>query len=270
LARAAAYAKHRDHFSALFKIDTMEPLVASEPFVRALEEMAAAARLGPAGEPLDGDAVRREFLLGHAALALTVPGHAGVKPKQDDAPQIATGFAELPGSEKVFNLGGKAWENRLADESPRVPMLGFGGRLGSLCAQGGEAGNAFQLLAWLSGREWGPTVSSASPATTLYRRSQVRTPQPWLDPRTDTAAARQYGESIEQALSRQTHLSAPRIPGRERYLAALDKAVEQVTRGAQSPAAALAAAAESWQQITSELGLEAQRRAYRQCLQLEP
>lgn len=270
LARAAPYAKHRDHYSALFKIDSMEPLIASEPFVRALEEMIAAAKLGPAGQALDGAAARHEFLSGHAALALAVPAHAGVKPKQGDHPQVATGFAELPGSDKVFNLGGKMWESRLTDESTRVPLLGIGGRLGSVGAQAKERSNAFQLLAWLSGREWGATVSSASSATTLYRRSQVRTPQPWLDPRTDTAAARQYGQMIEQALGRQAHLSAPRIAGREQYLAALDKAVEQATSGAQTPAAALAQAAESWKKITAELGLEAQQKAYRQSLLLEP
>jgi multiple sugar transport system substrate-binding protein len=270
LARAAPYAKHRDHYSALFKIDSMEPLIASAPFVRALEEMTVAAKLGPAGKVHDGDAARREFLSGHAALALTVPGHAGIKSKQGDSPQVATGFAELPGSETVYNLASKTWEARLTDESWRVPLLGIGGRLGSLGAQGKERNNAFQLLAWLSGREWGATVSSASPATTLYRRSQVRTPQPWLDPHTDTAAARQYGEMIEQVLGRQTQLSAPRIPGREQYLAALDKAVGQATSGSQTAEAALAEAAESWKKITAELGLESQRKAYRQSLLLEP
>ena len=56
-----------------------------------------------------------------------------------------------------------------------------------MCAAAAQTDNAFQLLAWLSGREWGSKVSSASPATTLYRRSQMRAPQPWLDPLTDSA-----------------------------------------------------------------------------------
>ena len=47
LARAAPYAKHRDNYSALFDIETMEPLVAGPPFVQALEELVAAAKLGP-------------------------------------------------------------------------------------------------------------------------------------------------------------------------------------------------------------------------------
>ncbi len=47
LARAAPYAKHRDNYSALFDIETMEPLVAGPPMVQALEELVAAAKLGP-------------------------------------------------------------------------------------------------------------------------------------------------------------------------------------------------------------------------------
>ena len=41
LARAASYAKHPDNYSTLFDINTMEPLIAGEPFVRALEELLA-------------------------------------------------------------------------------------------------------------------------------------------------------------------------------------------------------------------------------------
>ena len=74
LARAAAYAKHRDNFSTLFDIETMEPLVAGPPFVQALEELVAAAKLGPA-DPLHYDpaAVRAAFWSGQCGMALTWP-----------------------------------------------------------------------------------------------------------------------------------------------------------------------------------------------------
>ena len=76
LARAAAYAKHRDQYSTLFNIETMEPLVGGPAFVRALEELMADARLGPANPlALDPAAARKEFLDGHCALALSWPGH---------------------------------------------------------------------------------------------------------------------------------------------------------------------------------------------------
>ena len=48
LARAAPYAKSQSNYSALFDMRTMEPLISGPPLVRALEELAAAAKLGPA------------------------------------------------------------------------------------------------------------------------------------------------------------------------------------------------------------------------------
>lgn len=271
LARAAAYAKHRDHYSALFQIDTMQPLVGGPPFVRALEELVADARLGrPNSLELDLAGARREFLAGHAALALSYPSHAGrLKSPPEDAP-LAIGFVELPGSSKVYNFASAKWETRGAEESTRVSLLCLAGRLGSVAEQAAHPDNAFQLLAWLSGQEWGSKISGASPATTLYRRSQIRAPQPWLDPLTDAQAAQQYAHSVHDALSRPGYLFALRIPRQERYLAALDAAVAQAVGGQKSPAEALEGAAAEWSAITTELGLEAQRKAYRQSLGLEP
>jgi multiple sugar transport system substrate-binding protein len=113
-------------------------------------------------------------------------------------------------------------------------------------------------------------VSSASPATTLYRRSQMKSPRVWLDAGTDAAAAQQYAATVYDALSHAAYLSAPRIPGRVEYLAALDAAVRAAVKGEKPPADALAAAAAQWRTITEKLGTDAQRKAYRLSLGLEP
>lgn len=268
LARAAAYAKHRDHYSTLFEVDTMRPLISGPAFVRALEELLADAQLGPAGQiEMNPDDVRREFLAGHAALAITWPGHVGTA---DDpkTPYPATGFAELPGSPVVYNFAHESWEKRQTQESWHVPLLATSGRMGSVASQASQSTNAFQILAWLSGREWGPKVSSASRSTTLYRRSQVRAPQPWLDPGTDAAAGQAYAASVNDALNRQQYLIAPRIPGEAQYMEALDAAVHVVLRQEILPADALKQAAERWHQITESLGTEAQKSAYRRSLGL--
>ncbi len=271
LARAAAYARHRDHYSALFNIDSMQPLVAAAPFVRALDELVAAARLSPENRlELDPHGARQAFLAGRAALALAVPGHSAADATTESRPMPDLGFAELPGSREVYNTAGSRWENRKSEESVHVPLLCFAGRLGSVTKETKQGDAALQLLAWLSGREWGATVSSASAATTLYRRSQMRAPRPWLDPQTDQQAAAQYATAIRDGFSRQAYLFALRIPGEEKYLAALDAAVHQAVRGEKSAADALSTAAGEWSQITAELGLDAQRAAYRASVGLEP
>src|SRR5262249_31303270 len=145
LARAAPYARHRDHYSTLFNIDTMEPLVAGPAFVRALQELAADAKLAPENVlDLDPAAVRREFFAGHAAVALSWPSHTdSADSKLDDGARI--GFVELPGSSKSYNVASHAWENRTPNESDEVPLLGLAGRLGSIAKDSLHAEQAFQL-----------------------------------------------------------------------------------------------------------------------------
>jgi ABC-type glycerol-3-phosphate transport system substrate-binding protein len=270
LARAASYAKHPDHFSTLFDVETMEPLIASAAFVRALEELVADSKLGPPNQlELDFAAARREFLTGHAGMVLTWPGHSNEKRDDVPAPLPPTGFAELPGAPVVYNFASKNWDKRRGDGADgHVPTLALAGRLGSVAAKGAQPAAAFQLLGWLAGREWGARVSSNSAATTLYRRSQVRSPQVWLDPNTDAGAAQSYAALVQAALSRQQYLCAPRIPGEAEYMAALDVATRDAARGDKSPADALSAAAEKWREITKKLGVDAQKAAYRRSLGL--
>lgn len=286
LARAAAYAKHRDSYSTFFNIDTMQPLIDGPAFVRALGELSAAARLQPA-ERLDPAGIRREFLAGHAAMALTWPTGADRKVEQPTETPVA--FVELPGSDKVYSVATKRWEQRGRDEEPRVSLIGFSGRLGAVSATSSYPDEALQLLGWLSAA-WGQRVSAASPDTTIYRHSQMASPDAWVDAGIESPAARSYAESVEQSLSRPENLLILRIPAADEYLQALDEAVAAVLAGdstandsadkaapevqakhdQERAATALAAVAKRWNEITDRLGREAQRTAYRRSLGLEP
>jgi multiple sugar transport system substrate-binding protein len=272
LARAAPYVKHRDHYSTYFEIESMKPLVDGPGYVRALEELVADAKLGPADpRSIDLDAARHAFQSGQAALAIAWPSHQRLT-KRPVSP-VATGFAELPGATEDYNFANASWEERTEADGQRVTLLGLAGRQASLSANSPNHREAFQLLAWLSAKNWGGqigSVSSASSATTLYRRSQLRAPQPWVDAGTDADAARVYGETVRDALGRSNYLFAPRIPGHERYMAALDTAAAEALAGQATAAEALANAAADWQAITDELGRDLQRKAYRQSLGLEP
>jgi multiple sugar transport system substrate-binding protein len=272
LARAAAYVKHRDHFSTYFEIESMKPLVDGPGYVRALEELVADAKLGP-DDPRanDLDAARTAFLGGQAALAIAWPSHQ--RSTKPPAASVAPSFSELPGETDVYNFANATWELRTEADGDRVTLLGLAGRQASISANTANSREAFQLLGWLSGKKWGGdigSVSSASAATTLYRRSQLRAPAPWVDAGTDTEAARVYGETVRDALSRPSHLFVPRIPGHDRYLASLDAAAAEALAGQATAAEALAKAATAWETITDELGRDEQRRAYRQSLGLEP
>ncbi|HVW37817.1 MAG TPA: hypothetical protein VHB99_10950, partial [Pirellulales bacterium] len=153
-------------------------------------------------------------------------------------------------------------------DSPRVPLLGVSGRFGSIVKKSAKVGAAGQLLTWLSGPQWGQRVASASRATSLYRTSQLAAPSEWVDLEVEEPAALQYAEAVQRSMSQEESLTVLRIPGRQRYLAALDQAVRKVVAGHSQSQAALDEVAEKWRQITAELGLEAQRKAYRRDLGL--
>jgi len=269
LARAAPYAKHRNNYSTLFSIRTMEPLVGGPPFVRALEELVAAAKTGsPDQLPYDPDAVRAAFWQGKCGMALSWPTAAADLP-EEIANDVQVGFAELPGSAEAFDVSDQAWEARNQEEDAQVPLLTIAGRIGVVNAASEHPEAAFRLLSWLSGPQVSEKVCASSPATTLLRRSHGKAPQLWVEKPVPSPAAAEYAELTAATFRRQQWVTALRIPGRSEYLVALDRAVEQAVRGELSAAEALQEAADRWAEITERLGLEEQKTAYLHSLGLQ-
>ena len=203
----------------------MEPLVAGEPFVRALEELVATAKQGPAEQlQFDPAAVREEFWRGHCGLALSWPTAAGRPPStvagaDADSPSkaVRVGFAELPGSPQAYNVGTKSWESLGEGVDPHVPLLGVAGRVGAVAAEAKHPEAVLQLLLWLAGEPRNLQVSTASTATTLFCRGQVKSPQQWTEKPVSPAAAAQYAALTETTLRRPDYLFALRLPGRAEY-----------------------------------------------------
>lgn len=271
LARAAASARHPHHYSTLFSIETMESRIDGPPFVRALEELVEAASF-QSGEArrLAPDDVRREFWQGHCAVAITWPTATMEIDGLNASDNMTVGFFPLPGSEQRYDPSSEQWERRPEGESPRVPVWGLAGRLGSIASRTDEPEATLELLAMLCGEQWGTEVASASSQTTLYRESQLARAHAWVEPPMSQSAARQYATLLAEEATAETVLLAPRIPGQAEYLAALDAAVAAALDGTASPAEALTDASRRWDEITERHGRESQRAAYRRSLGLPP
>ncbi|CAL1125199.1 unnamed protein product [Cladocopium goreaui] len=273
LARAATYAKHSDHYSALFKMSTMDPLIAGPPFVRALEELVElfGTEAGEV-ERFDLNEVRRRFWSGQSALAIGWPSAAESDLSNDPRYASADGeqrpveasFCRLPASRDVFNPGQQEWEERPEGDTGAIPLLAIEGRLASICSGSDHESAALALIASLSGREWGATVFAESPATTLYRNSQRKDMAAWVEPPVSAAGATEYGELVAEMYSGGEALTALRIPGRDRYLAELSAAVVDALAGKDSPEVLLRRVAAAWNEITIKLGSDRQRQAYQQ------
>jgi multiple sugar transport system substrate-binding protein len=295
LARAAPYVRHHDQYSDLFDFTTMKPLIDAPPFVRALEEMVAMVdAASPDSMQFSPHDAYREIVAGKTGMALCWPPAAQAEPEKDTKPDqgstvepnansggqektpqengLATPtirWAEAPGSAEAYNASSGKWEKRSEQEPQRIPLLTIAGRLGSVTRESGRSKAAFHVLALLSGT-WSRDVATQSRATTLFRESHVASPGDWYPEGADAGAAQSYAEAAEQSLSRGVWMFSPRIPGRDRYLAALDEAVRQALGKNASPQDALRNAAEQWQEITKELGETKQADAYQRNLGLEP
>lgn len=270
LARAAGYSRHRNYYSTLFDSRTMEPLIAGPPFVRALEELVAVHR-GQSPEMLafgPADA-RRELIAGRCAMAVTWPSRVEDRGESDASPGVLPlAAAELPGSREVFNLGDQKWHPRGRTEDGRAAFLGVAGRIGAITSFSRQPAAALNLLVSLSSTDWSEQVSPFSESTGLYRSSQIPLASSWLGP--DFETTRAYGELVRDIHRRSLWLTSLRIPGRSRYMTALDKAVQAAVAGDLAPAEALELVADQWREITEELGIQAQRTAYWRSLGMEP
>ena len=271
LARAAAYARKRSRFSTLFNYQTMEPLIDREPFVRALDELVEAANLAPENHSeLTPEAARQEIMQGHCAMALSwpvrEPGATGDEETQSDP--ISISFSSLPGATEVFNFTGNSWDDRASTDETTVPLAAIAGRLGSVTTNARNANGAFSMFIELTGSSLSREIASRSQFTTLFRTSHLSRPEAWVASTMDADATQQYADVAYAENSRLSWLFSVRIPGRTKYLNALDAAVEQAKSGETTSSEALESAAKRWREITAELGIEKQRTAYANSLGL--
>ncbi|MDR1385359.1 MAG: ABC transporter substrate-binding protein [Planctomycetaceae bacterium] len=268
LARAASYVTHRDYYSTVFDAKTMKPLIAAEPFVRALTEMCNA---NPLDVPrLSPSEVRSAFWQGKAALAITYPTSA-----EDSAPteqllpkqsEFKAGIAMIPGSLKAFNPEKKIWDDRWRDEPSQIPTL-ISGHVGMISAETSEPASMLKLLLWLSGEEWGTEVFASSPQSGIGRNSEVRQTSRWVEKEIlrDQSVQLQYVTVLNSHWKRDAVFVFPPLPGYEEYMNVLDREVRETIDGKKEPQAALNSVADEWQKITEKYGIESQQKWYRRC-----
>jgi ABC-type glycerol-3-phosphate transport system substrate-binding protein len=259
LARAAAYALHRDQVSPLFRFDSMKPLIDQPPYVRALEELVAAAKASGFDQKRHTPAQAfAELRAGRSAMALTW-ANAEIAAEETQNDDVKLGFTMLPGSGQAYRFATKSWEARNEEESSHVPLLAVAGRMAAVTASTSETRRAQGFVLWLAGSEVSQQVGSHSAATTLFRNAQIARSSRWTGS-LPAESSRQYADALSKTLSLPRAFPSLRLPGRLDYLAALDEAVRRSLDG-QPAGESLAQAATAWQQITEKIGIQAQRRS---------
>lgn len=268
LAHAASYVRHRDEYGGLFDMRSMEPRIATPPFVRALDELLSVAQVA-GGEKQDllleaTPATAREAIYnGRCALAWSWPTAAA----KVQAASTPLRILPLPGSNEYYNAALGQWQTR--DGIVHVPVLGMAGHLASVTVEARRPTAAENFLGWLSNGDATLEIIPASPTSAPFRESQTRRPAAWCEAQLAPEGMNDYMEVVRRSHETSLTLLAPRIPGAGEYLAALDEAVRQAATGKATPQDALDQGAAAWEAITERRGRETQRQAYQRSLGLD-
>ena len=264
LARAAALGQHRHHYSLLFDSDTMEPRVATPPFVEALTALLDLKAVGPPGvETFDAETARKAFREGRVALLIDraeMAGHwGGGKVK-------SIGLAPLPGSERVYEPVNKKWETLATPNRPSYLPKGGGWLVAvAASARGRQREAAVDFAKYLINPETSNRVRSDRDFPMLpVRGSQVALGL--LDPRSAPGVeSRAWSEAVGKTLLAPRVIPGLRIPGAEGYLADLSAGRVAAARG-ETTEKALKSVADAWSARTKALGVERQLWHYRRSL----
>jgi multiple sugar transport system substrate-binding protein len=268
LARAAAYARHRGVDDPLFDAITMEPLINSPPFVRALDELKAATAYMPEDfRELTPAQVYARLVGGQAAMAITWPGRrfAGEE-DQLEARSIQWSLIACPGSDQIYRRFRDSWIPRPSDDAKHVPLLGIAGRLGSITRESRREQAAFRFLRWLAQADTSTTLFSDDQAAAPFRHSQLNSLGSWLSPTLSDQALKDYKDLVTFTDELSLTMVCPRLPAAQQYMEALDEGVRRVLAGEQETTAALDEVARQWHEITASRGVPAQQAAYQRHL----
>lgn len=260
LARAAPAIAERGKLSTVLDRSTMKPLITEVPFVESLEQLKEIA--SSRSLELDPRGVYDLVCRGDSAVAIGWPAKGfSVDPESKDAENaLATDLlvVSLPGMTERYDSSTGNWAKRSGTEEFRVDTIGFGGFIGSVAATTEAEESSWELLSWLGSKQIGLLVMPESPSAGPFRASHLGDPSVWAGERISEGVADQYSEVIAANHERTQAMIFPRIPGHQRYLAALDNAVRDCVAGEKTAEEALQFAAQEWDKITDELGRKAQ------------
>lgn len=265
LARAASLGQDPNRYEFLFDAESMEPRIASPPFVEALEALSALEAFGPDGVgSFDAGRAREAFRSGEAALLIDLAERAALWAGSERP--FPVGVAPLPGSPRYYDPNRGEWREVSRPNRPSYLPGGGGWLVGvSSKATGERREAAVSYLRSLAG----PEVAQAIVSDRVFPMVPVRASHLTFglpDPRSaPSVESRSWGEAVERTLSASQVVVGIRIPEADAYLADLARARAAVA-GGRPAREALEEAARSWRERTETLGRDRQRWHYRRSL----
>ena len=280
LSVASAYIQSQGTSQGVFfDAETMAPLVNNDAFKAALTAYVETTKYAPPDEiNLDVGDTRGLFTSGRCALTLDW-GDIGTLAVDPTTSKVAdkVGAAILPGSSKVLDRA----SGKLVDCTPEIcpyavdginhaPFAAFGGWSGAINANKDQKVRdaAYEFLSYMSQPEQANVdVTIGKTGFNPYRTSQFESLDLWLKAGMSEPAAKNYLGAIKDSLNSPNMVLDLRVPQNQRYeQVVLDTAVARLLAGEIDVDQAAAEIESGWNEVTEELGKDAQLAAYRAAL----
>ncbi|MEQ1906030.1 MAG: extracellular solute-binding protein [Pirellulaceae bacterium] len=255
LARVAPAIRFRGRISTVFDLETMEPLISSEPFVRALSEMVEQHRKLQTKEFLSPKEAFERLVAGKAKMAITWPQPSDT----GDSPKLDIAVTRLLTTSEWYDAAQEKWVKRDENMQRNIDYLGSDGRLVGIAKNTLRANEAIAFAVWLSSNQVSQKLMPESQASGPFRLSHLASVGLWTKGSIPDSAVDLYADLTRQVHEGEMCLTFPRVSRQSEYLDALANAVRAAIEGRLPPTDALAEAANEWQKITESVGFEKQK-----------
>jgi multiple sugar transport system substrate-binding protein len=259
-----------------FDLETFDPLFGPNPaFLKALELFNETTQYGPADElTLDLNSTRDLFLTGRCALTMDWGdiGSLSIDPERSTV-QDLVGTVVVPGATEVLDRATGELVACDATTCPYAidgvnyaPFAAFGGWGGGVSAAADPAVKdaAYAFFSYLNQpAQSNVDVTIGASGYNPYRLSQFENLDPWIAAGFIEDAAANYLGAIEGSLSSENMVLDLSIPSTNRYLqVVLDTTVSQYLAGELTAEDAAQQIFDGWNEISDEIGRDAQHAAY--------
>jgi multiple sugar transport system substrate-binding protein len=264
---------------AFFDTETMKPLVNNDAFKEALKVYVETTKYGPPDEiNLDVGDTRALFTTGRCALSLDW-GDIGTLAIDKTTSKVIdkVGAVIIPGSKNVLDRATGKLVPCDAKTCPyaidgvnHAPFAAFGGWSGAVNnakdAKTKEAAYAF--LSYMSAPEQANIdVTIGATGFNPYRTSQFENLDLWKKAGMSDEAAKVYLGAIKDSLNSPNMVLDLRIPQNQKYQQiVLDTAIGRLLAGEITVDQAAETIESGWEEVTNDLGRDAQLKAYRAAL----
>lgn len=268
---------------AFFDPKTMTPLVNNEAFAKALEIYRDTSNYGPPDELYrDVGDTRSLFISGRCALTIDW-GDIGTLAIDRDRSRVIdkVGAVMLPGSDNVLDR--ETGQLVACDKFTcpyaikginHAPYAAFGGWSGAINAgvDTDKKSAGYALLSYMSQpAQSNIDVTRGETGMNPYRISQFTSRKAWQNAGMSAQAASKYLGAIGVSLKNPNMVLELRIPQSQRYQqVVLDRVLVDFLGGLITTEEAMVEIETGWEEITNEIGREAQLAAYRASLGLTP